>query len=352
MTTFSVLEQAPTRAGASGADAIRAALTFAQGVDRLGYSRFWIAEHHAIGAVASTAPEVLIGHVASATERMRIGSGGILLPNHRPIHVAEQFLTLAALHPGRIDLGIGRSEGALHEPTVRAFMRPQDTEHGAGFDEQLDQLLAFGGVRPLPAGHPLAEVRAGPSGVPLPPVFLLGSTPRSAATAARLGLGYGFAAYTNPDAVVDALQTYRREFVPAGPGDRPHAILGLKVLVGRDDEHAEALALPWNLALVQSRAGHPPRALMSVEDAQRHRWSEAERAAEQKVDRRADVIGGPERARRLLQTLVERTEADEVIVSTNTFDPHERIRSYERLAATVDFTRPPRPQPAALPGWV
>ncbi|MGO9753630.1 MAG: MsnO8 family LLM class oxidoreductase [Solirubrobacteraceae bacterium] len=257
MTAFSVLDQAPIRAGTPAAQSIRDALKLAEHLDLLGYQRFWVAEHHAIGGVASTAPEVLIGHIAGVTEHLRVGSGGILLPNHRPLHVAEQFLTLEALHSGRIDLGIGRSEGATHEVTVRAFMRPGDNDRGAGFDAQLDELLAFGGVRPLPAGHPLAEVRAGPAGVPLPPVFVLGSTARSAETAARKGLGYGFAAYTNPDSAAAALRLYRERFVPARLGGRPHAILGLKVIVGERDEHGDALALPWHLALVQHRAGKP-----------------------------------------------------------------------------------------------
>src|SRR3984885_15486840 len=143
MAAFSVLDQAPTRADTSPAQSIRDVLGLARHAEALGFTRFWIAEHHAMGGVASTAPEVLIGHVAQETEHLRIGSGGILLPNHRPIHVAEQFLTLEALHPGRIDLGIGRSEGATDGATVRAFMRPGDNSHGAGFDAQLDELLAF-----------------------------------------------------------------------------------------------------------------------------------------------------------------------------------------------------------------
>jgi luciferase family oxidoreductase group 1 len=338
MTTFSVLDQAPTRSGHSPAQAIRDVLRLAQHVDPLGYERFWIAEHHAIGGVASSAPEVLIGHVAAVTEHLRVGSGGILLPNHRPIHVAEQFLTLEALHPGRIDLGVGRAEGALHAATVRAFGRSEDIDHGAGFDEQLDELLAFGGLRPLPAEHPLAEVHAGPRGVDLPPVFLLGSTPRSAANAARKGLGYGFAAYTNPDAVAEALRVYRQQFVAARPGDRPHAILGLKVIVGENDEHAAGLALPWHLSGVQNRAGNPSP-LVSVEDALRHRWSAAEREAEAKVDRRADVVGGPDRVRARLGALIEETGADEVIASTNIFDPAERWASYARLAEAVGLER-------------
>lgn len=334
MTRFSVLDQAPTREGVPAAQSIRDVEALAAHSETLGFHRFWIAEHHAMGGVASTAPEVLISRVASQTSHLRVGSGGMLLPNHRPIHVAEQFLTLEALYPGRIDLGIGRSEGATDEATVRAFMRPGDTEHGSGFDDQLDELLAFGGVRPLEPEHPLAGVRAGPSGASLPPVFLLGSTPRSAATAARKGLSYAFAAYTNPEIVVDALRLYRREYQPNRPGDGPYAILGLKVIVGEDDDHAEALALPGHLTLVQHRAG-TPAPLMSVEAAQRHRWTRAERDAEAKIDRRADVVGGPERARAQITALVEATGADEVIATSNTFEPADRRASYARLAGAV-----------------
>jgi luciferase family oxidoreductase group 1 len=334
---YSALEQAPVRAGVPSGQSIRDALTFARCIDGLGYTRLWVAEHHSMGGVASSAPEVLIGELASITERLRIGSGGVLLPNHRPLHVAEQFLMLEALHPGRIDLGIGRSEGATDEAIVRAFARPQDTGHGAGFDDQLDQLLAFGGVVPLPGDHPLAGVRAGPRDVPFPPVYLLGSSPHSAVTAARRGLGYGFAAYSNPELAADALLLYRRSFVPARAGDRPHAILGLKVVVGEDDDHARALALPWHLSLVRHRAGHPGP-VMSVEDALAYRWTDAERQADAMVKTSADVVGGPETARRLLAEHVRRSQADEVIVTTNTFSFEDRIASYERLAAAVGLS--------------
>ena len=341
VTAYSVLDQAPIPDGAPPGQPLHDAIALARKVDRLGFARFWVAEHHAMGGVASSAPEVLIGHVASATTRLRVGSGGVLLPNHRPLHVAEQFCTLEALHPGRIDLGIGRSEGATDEAIVQAFGRPADNGHGGGFDAQLDELLAFGGARALPAEHPLARVRATPAGVPLPPVFLLGSTPNSAQTAARKGLGYAFAAYTNPDAAAGALRLYRERFVAAHPGDRPHAILGLKVIVGEDDDHAEALALPWHLSLVQHRTGNPSP-LMSVDAAARHRWTAEERAAEAKVDQRADVVGGPVRVRDRLAALVEASGADEVIASSNTFDPADRRASFARLAATVGLedTRP------------
>jgi luciferase family oxidoreductase group 1 len=331
VTLLSVLDQAPTRSGTPAAESIRNVVPFARRIDELGYHRFWIAEHHSMGAVASSAPEILIGQVAGQTRRLRVGSGGILLPNHRPLHVAEQFLTLAALFPGRIDLGIGRSEGATDEAVVLAFARAADTEHRGGYDDQLNELLSFAGIDSLPPDHPLHGVRAGPAGAQFPPVYLLGSSTGSAETAARRGLGYGFAAYTNPDIAHEALRLYRARFAPAGPGVRPHAILGLKVMVGEDDEHARALALPWHLAMVRHRAG-TPGPLMTVEDALAYRWTSAEREAEAKVDVRADVIGGPQRVQALLEDHAARSQADEIIVTTNTFSPTDRLASYERLA--------------------
>jgi luciferase family oxidoreductase group 1 len=329
---LSVLDQAPTREGAAPGQAFHDSIALAQAADRLGFSRFWVAEHHAIGSVAISAPEVLIGMLGVATSRIRIGSGGMLLPNHRPIHVAEQFRSLEALHPGRVDLGIGRSEGAIDPATVLAFGRPQDNAHGAGFEAQLDELLAFGDVRPLPDDHPLASVRAAPTDVPLPPVFLLGSSTSSAETAARKGLGYGFAAHTNPDDAATALRRYRDAFVPARPGDAPHAILALKVMTGVDDGHAAALSAPSHLSMVQARLGSR-RPLVPVEAALAHRWTEEERAAEAKyVDTRADVAGGPEAVRAGIEAAVAASGADEVIAITNTFDAADRRAAYARLA--------------------
>lgn len=337
MTAYSVLEQAPIREGVEPAQSIREALVLARHVERLGYRRFWVAEHHAIGGVASTAPEVLIGHIATGTERIRVGSGGMLLPNHRPLHVAEQFLMLSSLYPGRIDLGIGRSEGTLDDAIVLALGRPSDTGHGAGYEEQLDQLLAFAGLAPLPDGDPLAGVRAGPQGVPFPPVFMLGSSLDSARTAARRGLRYAFAAYSNPDIAHEALRLYRSEFEPAHAGDRPYAILGLKVVVGEDDEHARALALPWYISWVRGRAGRSGP-LIPVEQALSYRFSEAEQAAQVKVRTDADVVGGPELVAELLARHVERSGADEIIATTNTFAIEDRLASYERLAELTGLT--------------
>jgi luciferase family oxidoreductase group 1 len=329
---LSVLDQAPTRAGGAPGHSIREAIELAAHCDALGFHRFWVAEHHAIGSVAISAPEVLIGLIGARTERIRIGSGGMLLPNHRPIHVAEQFRCLEALHPGRVDLGVGRSEGALDPATVLAFGRPGDNAHGAGFEQQLDQLLAFGDVIAFPEDDPLAGARAAPTDVPLPPVTLLGSSRSSARTAARKGLSYGFAAHTNPDDAATALREYREAFVPARPGDRPHAILALKVMVGEDDEHAAALALPSHLSQVQARLGSR-RPLMSVEDALAHEWSDEERAVEARHgDTSADVAGGPETARAQIEAAVAASGADEVIAITNTYAFDERRAALARLA--------------------
>jgi luciferase family oxidoreductase group 1 len=337
VTAYSILEQAPIREGIEPAQSIREALVLARHVEPLGYHRFWVAEHHAIGGVASTAPEVLIGHIADGTERIRVGSGGMLLPNHRPLHVAEQFLMLSALHPGRIDLGIGRSEGTLDDAIVLALGRPSETGHGAGYEEQLDQLLAFADLAPLPDDDPLAGVRAGPRGVPFPPVFMLGSSLDSARNAGRRGLRYAFAAYSNPDIAHEALRLYRSAFEPARPGDRPYAILGLKVVVGEDDEHADALALPWYISWVRGRAGRSGP-LMPVEQALAYRFSEAERSAQDKVRTDADVVGGAEKVGELLAEHVERSGADEIIATTNTFAIEDRLASYERLAELTGLT--------------
>ncbi len=334
---LSVLDQAPTRSGVSPAQSIREVADLAQAVEPLGYRRFWIAEHHAIGAVASTAPEVLIGHVAAVTETIRVGSGAMLLPNHRPLHVAELFRMLAALYPGRIDLGVGRSEGSLDPRIVKAFDRPESSTHAGGYAEMFDQLLAFAQVQPLPVEDELAGVEAGPTGEPFPPIFMLGSSTNSAGVAAAKGLGYAFAAYTGPDAVIPALAEYRRAFQP-GQRSRPHAILGLRVIVGENDEHARALNAPSVLAMAQARTG-TPRPLVDVEAALAHRWSDAERAAAATFDTRMDIIAGPATAAERLDELLAQTGADEAIVTTATYDPADRVASYTRLAGALELSR-------------
>jgi luciferase family oxidoreductase group 1 len=341
MALISALDQAPRRAvrPAGSPHPIAETITLARDLDELGFHRYWLAEHHVGFGFSLPAPEVVIAQVAAATRHLRVGSGGMLLPNHRPMHVAEQFRTLESLHPGRIDLGVGRSDGAADPAMAQALGRATDNGHGAGFDQQLSELLAFGDVLPLAPDHPLAQLRASPRDVPLPPITLLGSSVNSARTAARRGLGYGFAAYTNPDGAAEALHVYREQFVAARPGDRPHAILALKVLVGEDDDHAEALDAPLTLALAQFLAGQPS-SLLTVEQAAAHRWTEAELAVRHRVDLRADVVGGPQRVRAGLEAHLAATGADEIIATSNTTDPADRRASFVRLAEVMELRAP------------
>jgi len=336
VTLLSILDQAPMRVDGEPGHALRESLALARHADALGFHRYWVAEHHAMDCVAASAPEIVIGHIATVTSRIRVGSGGILLPNHRALHVAEQFRTLEALHPGRIDLGIGRSEGALDDATVLALARTGDAAHGGGFDDQIDELLAFGGVGSLAPEHPLARARAMPDDVPLPPVFLLGSSDGSAATAARRGLGYAFAALINPGGAAAAIDRYRELFAPAPAGRAPHVILAVRVYAAQDDAAARVVAASGRLASARNRIGRPAR-LLPATTAAGHAWDEVELAAGVRMHQEADIIGGPARVHEQLSELVAATTADEVMVLSNTHDPAQRREIYEILAEVFEL---------------
>ncbi|MFC0440042.1 MsnO8 family LLM class oxidoreductase [Kutzneria buriramensis] len=333
MPIFSVLDQGPVRHDIGPRQALCDSLTLAKALDRLGYARMWVAEHHGTASRAIAAPEILIGRLASVTERLRVGAGGIMLPNHAPLHVVEQFRTLEALFPGRIDLGIGRATGANNDVTAAALRREPETRDS--FDRQLALVLAFAGLGPFPAGAP-AEIRVMPDDVALPPVVLLGASTSSAEAAARLGLPYALSAgFRDPALAVAALRRYRAAF----EGDRPHAILVLRVWVGEDDAHGEAIAASERLANVQQLAGDP-QPLRPAEQALAHRYSAAERRIADPLDLRSDLAGGPELVRTRLAELADAAGADEVMVVSNTYDPNDRIASCRRLAAVVGLTAP------------
>jgi luciferase family oxidoreductase group 1 len=336
VTALSILDQAPMRVDGEPGHALRDSLALVRHADALGFRRYWVAEHHAMDCVAASSPEIVIGHLAAVTARIRVGSGGVLLPNHRALHVAEQFRTLEALHPGRIDLGVGRAQGALDDATVRALERSADAAHSGGFDEQLDELLAFGGLTPLDARHPLAGARAMPDDVPLPPVFLLGASEGSAITAARRGLGYAFAGLINPDGAAAAIGRYRELFAPAPGGGGAHVILAVRVYAAADDATAHIVASSGRLASARNRLGRPARLLASTA-ASAHRWDAAELAAGVRMHQEADIIGGPERVHEQLHELAEVTNADELMVLSNTYDPSERREIYEILAEVFDL---------------
>lgn len=340
MPPVSVLDLSPVPAGGSAAQAVRDSVDLGRHVDALGFHRMWLAEHHGIPSVASSAPEVLIGHVAAATQRLRVGSGGIMLPNHAPLRIAEEFRVLEALHPGRIDLGIGRAPGT-DQVTALALRRSKESLFAEDFTSQLGELLCAGGVRPWPAGHHFAHLKAIPDDVDLPPVFLLGSSDFSAQVAALNGFGFAFAAHINPRGATDALQLYRERFVAGPERAEPHAILTVAAVVGEDDGHADRLAAPARVAFVRLRQGRPVP-LPTIEDALAWRPNADEEQLLAAV-RRAQVVGGIETVRDRLDQMLHDTRADELMVTTHVHGHEDRKASYERLAAAFrlqDATAP------------
>src|SRR6187551_511353 len=221
---LSVLDLVPVRSGATARDAMEESVDLARLAERIGFVRYWFAEHHGMASIASSAPEILIEHVASATSRIRVGSGGIMLPNHTPLRVAEVFHTLETLHPDRIDLGLGRAPGT--DPATSRALRPFDGEH---FPEQVQEMLALS-RRQFPPEHPFASVRVVPDGVTLPPIWVLASSGATAAFAGSMGMGYGFARHFSPAPPGPAIRAYREHFQPSLQFPAPHVILGISII--------------------------------------------------------------------------------------------------------------------------
>jgi luciferase family oxidoreductase group 1 len=335
---LSVLDVSPVSSGSNSAQALRNTLDLARLTDRLGYERYWLAEHHNLPIIASSAPEVMIGHVANVTERIRIGAGGIMLPNHAPLKVAETFRVLEALHPGRVDLGIGRAPGT--DPvTATALRRSQDGLKAEDFPQQFAELLAFSGDG-FPEDHPFRSVIAMPSDVGLPPIWLLGSSGYSARVAGEMGLGYAFASHFSPADPAPAMRAYRDSFEPSEDFEHPSAILAVAVICGETSEHAERLATSMELAWVRMRSGNP-RPLPSPEEAMAYPYTPTERRLADTY-RTMQVVGDPQTVRARLEELAEHTAADEVMVTTNVYDHAERLRSYELLAEVFQIATPGR----------
>jgi luciferase family oxidoreductase group 1 len=331
MVPLSVLDLFPVSTGHAPTAAIHASIALARRVDQLGYTRYWVAEHHNIPSIASSAPEVLIGHVAGVTRRMRVGAGGIMLPNHAPLHVLEVFRTLEALYPGRIDLGIGRAPGT--DPVTSSALRRRSSD-GGDVNEQIAELFAFA-TSTFPADHPFRSIEVMPSDAPMPPVWMLGSTSAGAGIAAALGVGFAFAGHFSMGEAEGAVARYRTQFRPRGatPADLtgPRLIMAVTVVCGESDEHARDLAAPLRVAYARLAAGRPGP-FPSVEEARGYRFSSAELAL---VERFAEgaVIGSAATVREGLERLAERTSADELMISTVVPVHRERVASYERLAA-------------------
>jgi len=324
MVPLSVLDLAPVRAGATASDALREAVDLAQHTERLGYLRYWFAEHHGMASIASSSPEILIEHIASKTSRLRVGSGCIMLPNHSPLRVAEAFHTLAALHPGRIDLGLGRAPGT--DPATSRALRPFDGEQ---FPELLRELLALS-RRTFPADHPFGSVRVVPGDVPLPPIWVLGSSGAMASFAGSLGLGYSFARHFSPNPPQPAIRAYRGSFVPSEQFPSSHVILGVSVICAPTEEEAEYHAASTDLAWVRlHRREFTP--LPSPEEAQAYQYSPQERVIVE-ANRQRHFIGTPFKVASTIRNLVNDTGVDEIMVTSMMYGRNARFRAYELLA--------------------
>jgi luciferase family oxidoreductase group 1 len=336
MLPLSVLDLSFVMAGSTPADALRGTLDLARHADRLGYTRFWVAEHHNLPSVASGAPEIMIGQIAAVTERIRVGSGGVMLPNHAPLMVAERFKLLEALFPGRIDLGLGRAPGT--DPvTSYALRRMQQERAGDDFLDRLQELLLLETKR-FPEGHPFRKIDIMPSGVALPPIWLLGSSDYSAHLSARMGLGFGFAQHFASHDAVDAMQSYRRGFTPSEWRAKPHAILTVAAICAQTDQEAERLASSADLnVLRRNRGEYGP--LPSPEEALAYDYSAAEREAIRR-NRQRLFVGSPATLSETLRPLIAATEPDELMVTAAIFDRGAKTRSYELLAEAFGQTSP------------
>jgi luciferase family oxidoreductase group 1 len=329
---LSVLDLCPVPTGESTGEALRRSVDLARHAERWGFTRYWVAEHHSMPGIASSAPAVLVGHIASATSAMRVGSGGVMLPNHPPLTVAEQFGTLEAMHPGRIDLGIGRAPGT-DRATARALRRSQDGIPPLDFAGQLAELQAYF-AEPADDSSP-GQTRAIPAEGNEPAVWLLGSTGYSAELAGQLGLPFAFAYHFSAANARPALALYRKTFRPSARLAEPYCLVSVSVLCADDAATAHWLHGSSRLSLLRLRAGRPAT-LPSPEEAARRNYTAAEQAVIEEATA-SHVVGDPAKVIDLLDRLVASTGADELMVTTSTFAHADRLAGYELLAlATAD----------------
>lgn len=320
---ISVLDVLPVGSGASATEALVGARDLAELADELGYARLWFAEHHGMENIASTSPELLIAHVAPRTQRIRLGAGGVMLPNHAPLRVVEQYRTLEALHSGRIDLGIGRAAGT--DPLTAHALR---SAPGEKFAALFGEMLAFDRAE-FPADHPFGRIFVAPSGVALPPVWMLGSSGGSARLAGELGLGYSFAGHFSPASPQAAVASYRSHFRPSGWFPQPRVMLAVHALCAETEHEAAELALPplYVLAHIEQGRSVP----VPTPEQVRQTGFVPERDASGAMARLL-VAGTPETVRARLEALAAEAGADELIVMTLVHAPEPRLRSYQLLA--------------------
>ena len=323
MVPFSVLDLAPIVQGRDVADALHRALDLARHVERLGYRRYWLAEHHNMPGIASAATAVVIGHVAAGTSTIRVGAGGIMLPNHSPLVIAEQFGTLATLFPGRIDLGLGRAPGT-DQPTARALRRGQP-DHVDSFPRDVRELQSY--FHPAVAGQIVQAVPG--SGLDVP-IWLLGSSLYGAQLAAAFGLPFAFASHFAPDHLMSALTLYRKGFTSSKDLAKPYALAAIQVYAADTDAEAQHLFSSLQQSFVALRRGHPgplPPPVASMDGL----WSPPEEAGVTGAFREA-IIGSPSTVKRGIAAFLERTGVDELMVTGAIYDHAARLRSFELVA--------------------
>jgi luciferase family oxidoreductase group 1 len=322
---FSILDLSPVLEGGSPGESLRNTLDLAQHAEKWGYNRYWLAEHHNMPGIASSATSVVIGHVAAGTSSIRVGSGGIMLPNHAPLVIAEQFGTLESLFPGRIDLGLGRAPGT-DQLTAHALRRDRQSD-GHDFPEQLAELLSYFD----PSGT--KYVRAVPGEGLNIPIWLLGSSGFSAQLAGQLGLPFSFASHFSPEYTVPALQLYRNHFRPSKVLDKPYAMVGVNVIAADTDEEAQWLSTSMQqqfLFLIRNKPGklQPP-----VDNMDELCTVYEKSLLDQRLG--SSIIGGPDTIQRKLQAFLDETQADEMIVNAQIFNHQARLHSYEILARII-----------------
>ncbi len=319
---LSVLDLAPIVEGSNAQTSFKNSVELARHVESLGFTRYWLAEHHNMRGIASSATSVVIGHIAGATKSIRVGSGGIMLPNHAPLVIAEQFGTLESLYPGRIDLGLGRAPGS--DQLTAAALRRERRTGGEDFPNQLAELRSY--------FHPdgTTRVKAVPGEGLDVPIWLLGSSGFSAKLSAEQGLPFAFASHFSPDYTLPALQIYRSSFKPSEHLEKPYAMIGVNVIAADSDEEAEYLATSIQQQFLNLIRGNPGQLKPPVEDMD-SLWSEYEKhVVAQQL--KYTVTGKAETVKKKLEAIVEETQADELIVNTHVYDQQARLKSYQILA--------------------
>ncbi|WP_404456512.1 LLM class flavin-dependent oxidoreductase [Virgibacillus necropolis] len=321
---LSVLDLAPINEGSNPGQSFKNSVELAQHVENWGFNRFWLAEHHNMPGIASSATSVIIGHIAGATKEIRVGSGGVMLPNHATLVIAEQFGTLETLYSGRIDLGLGRAPGS-DQATAYALRRTLNMRVD-DFPAQVEELQEYF------EGSPDARVRAVPGEGLEIPIWLLGSSGFSAQLSAQKGLPFSFASHFAPDYTIPALNLYRDNFKPSTTLQEPYAMLGVNIIAADTDDEAKWLATSQQQQFLGIRRGDPTKLKPPIDNIE-ELYSAAELAAVEKtLASGTTIVGGPETVKQKLASFIEETQADEIIVNTQIYDPKARLRSYEIVA--------------------